>query len=713
MAAHDTTMARALNCALRDALSGDERVVVFGEDVGRLGGVFRVTDGLRDTYGDQRCFDTPVSEAGIAGLAIGLAMAGWRPVVEMQFDAFAYPAFEQIASHMAKMRNRTRSALALPLVVRIPFGGGIGGVEHHSDSSEAYYVHTAGLKVVTPATAADAYSLLLEAIEDPDPVIFLEPKSRYWTKEPLELPARTEPFGTAAIRRPGRDVTLVAYGPSVAVALEAARRAAHEGLDAEVLDLRTLVPLDDHALTASVRRTGRCLVVHEAQGFAGVGAEIAARVQERCFDQLRAPVLRVTGLDIPYPPPLLERAHLPGVGRVLDGLRRLLPVGGPGRGVRREAAATDVHAGTGETAREATVSVGTFCLPDLGEGLAQAEVVEWQVAVGDEITHDQSVVEVETEKSVVTLPSPFAGTVTALHCDPGEIVEVGAPLLSVSRTPSVNGSGEEPGGRSGAVLTGYGTGGGPGLVRAATPSPYPGTDGRASEGTAFQGPEPLRPGTRIPMDATAEKFLRAHRETPAVTIWADADATGLLAARAAQGTGLLPLLARACLSALAAFPALNARVDADRAEIVRMPHTHLGFAAQTDHGLVVPVLRNADRLTFDGLTAELRRLTGLARRGTLPAGLRTGGTFTLNNYGVLGVDGATPLLNHPQTAMLGVGRLLDRPWAVDGRTEVRKVVHLSLTFDHRVCDGGTAAGFLSHVVEDMTSGQCGGGPDEG
>nr|WP_254390614.1 dihydrolipoamide acetyltransferase family protein [Streptomyces sp. AC550_RSS872] len=365
----------------------------------------------------------------------------------------------------------------------------------------------------------------------------------------------------------------------------------------------------------------------------------------------------------------------------------------------------------------AAVSVGTFHLPDLGEGLAEAEVLEWQVAVGDEVTHDQTVVEVETAKSVVTLPSPFAGTVTALHCDSGEIVKVGAPLLSVSRAPSENSaaeesensSAEEPTGRSGAVLTGYGTGSGVGLGRTATPGSHPRTGGS----TAPRWPEPRQPGTRIPMDAAAEKFLRAHRDTPAVTIWADADATGLLAARAAQGTGVLPLLARACLGGLAAFPELNARVDADRAEIVRMPQVHLGFAAQTDHGLVVPVLRDADRLPFDGLAVELRRLTGLARRGALPAEHRTGGTFTLNNYGVLDVDGATPILNHPQTAMLGAGRLLDRPWAVNGRVEVRKVVQLSLTFDHRVCDGGTAAGFLRHVVEDITSGRCGGATECG
>ncbi|MFG2132829.1 transketolase C-terminal domain-containing protein [Streptomyces sp. NPDC048751] len=275
-----------------------------------------------------------------------------------------------IASRSSRRTGRRPAGRVGGLVVRVPYGGGLGGVEHHGDSSEAYCAHTAGLKVVTPATAADAYSLLREAIDDPDPVIFLEPKRLYWTRETVQLPVRTGSFGTAAVRRAGRDATLVAYGPSVAVALEAAHTAAAEGLDVEVLDLRTLVPLDDQALTASVRRTGRCLVVHEAQGFAGVGAEIAARVQERCFDALRGPVLRVTGLDIPYPPPLLEKAHLPGVGRVLDGLRRLLP-------------ATPAAGSHNPAPSEANSPGLTFHLPDLGEGLADAEVLEWKVAVGD------------------------------------------------------------------------------------------------------------------------------------------------------------------------------------------------------------------------------------------------------------------------------------------------------------------------------------------
>jgi 2-oxoisovalerate dehydrogenase E1 component beta subunit len=319
----DITMAQALNAALRDAMDVDDRVVVFGEDVGPLGGVFRITDGLTAKFGEDRCFDTPLAEAGIVGFAVGMAMGGFRPVVELQFDAFAYPAFEQIASHVAKLRNRTRGRIELPLVIRIPFAGGIGGVEHHCDSSEAYYAHTPGLKVVTPATVEDAYSLLLEAIQDPDPVIFLEPKKLYWSKSAVALPVRTEPFGRAAIRRHGADATLVAYGPTVPVALKAAEAAVEEGWDLEVVDLRTIVPFDDETITASVRRTGRCVVVSEAAGFAGVGAEIAARVQERCFHSLHAPVLRVTGFDVPYPPPMLERHQLPNVDRILDALDRL------------------------------------------------------------------------------------------------------------------------------------------------------------------------------------------------------------------------------------------------------------------------------------------------------------------------------------------------------------------------------------------------------
>lgn len=316
------TMAQALNTALRDALEQDEAVLVFGEDVGELGGVFRVTDGLAKAFGRDRCFDTPLAESGIVGFAIGMAMAGFRPVVEMQFDAFAYPAFEQIVSHVAKLRNRTKGALSAPMVIRIPFAGGIGGVEHHCDSSEAYYAHTPGLKVVAPASVSDAYSLLRHAIDDPDPVVFLEPKRLYFSRDDVDL-ERGAPIGRARILRPGHDATMIAYGPAVDRALQAAAAAADDGCDVEVIDLRSIVPFDDETVAASVRKTGRCVVVHEAQGFAGVGAEIAARVQERCFHHLQAPVLRVCGFDIPYPAPKFEALHLPGCDRILDALGRL------------------------------------------------------------------------------------------------------------------------------------------------------------------------------------------------------------------------------------------------------------------------------------------------------------------------------------------------------------------------------------------------------
>jgi 2-oxoisovalerate dehydrogenase E1 component beta subunit len=318
------TLAQALNTALSDAMAADSRIVVFGEDVATLGGVFRITDGLAARYGNQRCFDTPIAESSILGTAIGMAMYGYRPVVEMQFDAFAYPAFEQIVSHLAKMRNRTRGALPMPIVVRIPYGGGIGGVEHHSDSSEAYIAHTPGIHVVVPSMVEDAYGLLLSAIASPDPVIFFEPKQLYWSKAHVSFPVHTDPIGTAVVRRPGTDATLIAYGQSVPVALEAAQYGAELGYDLEVVDLRSLVPFDDVTVVASVERTGRAIVVHEASGFAGFGAEIAARISERCFYSLEAPVLRVTGLDVPYPPPKLEHWFRPSVDRILDAVERAM-----------------------------------------------------------------------------------------------------------------------------------------------------------------------------------------------------------------------------------------------------------------------------------------------------------------------------------------------------------------------------------------------------
>lgn len=329
------TFAKALTLAMADAMAADPAVVVFGEDVGTLGGVFRVTDGLTQQFGEERCFDTPLAESGIIGMATGMAINGMKPVVEMQFDAFAYPAFEQITSHVAKLGNRTRGQVRLPLVIRIPYAGGIGGVEHHCDSSEAYYVHTPGLTVLTPATVADAYVMLRDAIASADPVVFLEPKKLYFSKGTVDLDALRARYsedggaaapstiGHAAIARHGTDATLIAYGPSVAVALAAAETAAQEGRSLQVIDVRSLVPFDDETITAAVKSTGRAVVIAEAPGFASMASEIVARIQERCFHALAAPVLRVTGFDIPYPAPKLEKYYLPGVDRILDAVDNL------------------------------------------------------------------------------------------------------------------------------------------------------------------------------------------------------------------------------------------------------------------------------------------------------------------------------------------------------------------------------------------------------
>ncbi|WP_415856798.1 alpha-ketoacid dehydrogenase subunit beta [Sinomonas sp. G460-2] len=335
------TFAKALTTAMADAMRADDGVVVFGEDVAKLGGVFRVTDGLMAEFGELRCFDTPLAESGIVGMALGMAMNGLRPVVEMQFDAFAYPAFEQIASHVAKMHNRTRGRVTVPMVIRVPYAGGIGGVEHHCDSSEAYYAHTPGLKVFTPSSVADAYRLLREAIACDDPVVFMEPKKLYWSKDAVDLEALRAEYdsafggtgsggtvspkaaGRAAVVRPGTDATIIAYGPAVPPALAAAEAASAEGRSVEVVDLRTIVPFDDETVCESVRKTGRAVVVAEAQGFASVASEITARVQERCFHSLAAPVRRVTGFDIPFPPPKFEHWYLPGVDRILDTLDEL------------------------------------------------------------------------------------------------------------------------------------------------------------------------------------------------------------------------------------------------------------------------------------------------------------------------------------------------------------------------------------------------------
>lgn len=323
MTIHTLPIAKSITLGLKDAMTADERVLLMGEDVGVLGGVFRVTEGLHAEFGSERVVDTPLSEASIIGTAVGLAFRGYRAVCEIQFDGFVFPAFNQLTTQVAKMHNRTRGQVRIPIVVRIPYGGHIGAVEHHSESPEAYFAHTAGLRVLTPANANDAYWMTRQAIECEDPVIVLEPKRQYWLKGEVdtEIPPAESAFQARVIQR-GDDVTLLAWGPTMPLALQSSAAAEEEGISVEVIDARSLSPIDVDTISQSVQRTGRLVIVHEAPVFGGIGGEIAARVTERCFYSLEAPVQRVGGYHLPYPPARMESAYLPDVDRVMDAITR-------------------------------------------------------------------------------------------------------------------------------------------------------------------------------------------------------------------------------------------------------------------------------------------------------------------------------------------------------------------------------------------------------
>jgi 2-oxoisovalerate dehydrogenase E1 component beta subunit len=318
------TLAKGVTMGLRAAMEADPKVILMGEDIGKLGGVFRVTDGLQKDFGEDRVVDTPLAESGILGTAVGLAMRGYRPVCEIQFDGFVYPAYDQIVSQVAKMHFRSRGLIKMPIVIRIPFGGGIGAVEHHSESPEAYFAHTAGLKVVACSNPVDAYWMIQQAIASDDPIVFLEPKRRYWEKAELDESTEPEPLFASRVVKQGTDLTLLAYGPMVKTCIEAATAAEEEGKSVEVIDLRTLSPLDLAPVLDSVRKTGRAVVVHEAPITLGLGSEIAARITQECFYSLESPVLRVGGFDTPYPPSRIEEEYLPDLDRVLDSVDRAL-----------------------------------------------------------------------------------------------------------------------------------------------------------------------------------------------------------------------------------------------------------------------------------------------------------------------------------------------------------------------------------------------------
>lgn len=319
---HTLSLAKSITAGLREAMRNDPKVLLMGEDIGRLGGVFRVTEGLLDEFGEQRVLDTPLAESGIVGTAIGLAMRGYRPVVEIQFDGFIFPAFDQITTQLSRLNLRHDGGMPMPVVIRVPYGGHIGSIEHHQESPEAYFAHTPGLRVVAPSSPHDAYWMIQEAIASNDPVLFFEPKSRYWGKGPVDHDHSGLPLHASRVVRRGDDVTVVGHGAMIATLLQAADIAAEEGRSIEVVDIRSLSPIDYGPILDSVQRTGRLVVAQEAYGFVSIGSEIAATVAERAFYSLEAPVLRVSSFDTPFPPAALETEYLPSADRVLEAVDR-------------------------------------------------------------------------------------------------------------------------------------------------------------------------------------------------------------------------------------------------------------------------------------------------------------------------------------------------------------------------------------------------------
>jgi pyruvate/2-oxoglutarate/acetoin dehydrogenase E1 component/pyruvate/2-oxoglutarate dehydrogenase complex dihydrolipoamide acyltransferase (E2) component len=734
------TMIEAIRDAHTVAMESDDRVVVFGEDVGYFGGVFRCTQGLQERFGDHRCFDAPINESGIVGAAIGMAAHGLRPCVEIQFADYMYPAYDQIVSEAARLRHRSAGDFTAPLVVRMPTGGGIYGGQTHSQSPEALFTHVAGLTTVVVSNPYDAKGLLIASIEDEDPVVFLEPKRLYngpfdghhdrpivpWTQHPLgEVPEGfySIDLGTARVHREGSELTVLTYGTLVHVAQAAAEE---QDLDVEIIDLRTLVPLDVETIVESVRKTGRCLVLHEATLTSGFGAELSATIQERCFYHLEAPIIRV--------------------GHSVSARARVvvLPRSRPGR--RCDAEGRD------------DVSVFEMKLPDLGEGVAEAEIVSWMVDVGDEVTPDSALAEVLTDKATIEVVSPVAGTVVVLHGEPGDVLAVGSTLVGIETEDDATGSrstvaaGTQPAAATespsfpepdprpaspseaeaetetertrewGARVTAApavrkraadlgidlgtlsGTGPGERVVHADLDRRLAG--GSSSAGRRHVAPsddrrvEPVR-GVRRKI---AGRLSAAWTETPHITYVEAVDVTELEALRAELNRDddevrltLLPFLVRAIVVACREQPRLNAHYDHAAETLTVVDAVHAGIATQTGQGLMVPVVRHAETRHLRDLAAEIGRVTDAARNGQASRDELSGSTITITSLGALGGLATTPILNPPEVAIVGVNKMEVRPVWRDGAFQPRQVLNLSSSFDHRMVDGSDAATFVQRI----------------
>ena len=770
-------------------------MVLLGEDIGTLGGVFRVTDGLQRDFGADRVMDTPLAEAGIMGVAVGLAYRGYRPVVEIQFDGFVYPAVDQLVTQVARIHYRTGGAVRMPITVRIPYGGGIGAVEHHSESPEAYFAHTPGLRVVTCASPQDAHTMIRQAIACDDPVVFFEPKRRYWVKGEVDESIDDVPLlDRARVVVEGTDVTLATYGPLVITARDAALAAQDDGLSVEVVDLRSLSPLDLDTLEASVRKTGRLVVTHEAQ----------AQRRARCGDRRE------------HHRPLLRRPQ--GGAGARHRVRHPVP-GREGRGAlpaRPRPDARRRRPRDGQTAlpdrmEGVMTTIQTVTLPDLGEGLTESDLVEWTVAVGDTVELNQVVAEVETAKALVQLPSPYAGVVAELLVEPGATVPVGTALLTIAVEEPADGrrrradaapdgagrradaAGEPAAPERTAVLVGYGP-----LVEGSSrprrrsrsadwaaahavadevglalaggrigPKVLPpvrklahdlGVDLNKMEGSGKDGmitredvlravsgvgrlpggtaarrvvrraparPSPRARRRRVPTPQptpsparevrtpiagvrkqTAAAMVASAFTAPHASTSLTVDVTPTLelleaftADRALEGhrITILTLVAKAVTIALGRNPSLNAHWDEAAGEIVQFGYVNLGIAAATPRGLLVPSIKDADRLRLP----ELADAIGAPDRGRAGGDDDARGPGRRDDHdhehrGVRRRHG-TPILVPGQAAILAMGAIRRRPWEFQDQIALRSVMTLSVSFDHRLVDGAEAARFLADV----------------
>jgi len=694
---------QAMNEALREEMRRDSRVFLMGEDV-RLG-VFGTTKGLVEEFGTDRVRNTPITEAAVVGAALGASVTGMRPVVDIMTANFMHVAMDQFANQAAKLRYMFGAQINLPVVYIASTGIFGSAAAQHSDSLYPLFMNIGGLKIAVPGSPRDAKGLLKAAIRDDDPVLFFEPVALLaGDKGPVPEEEYVIPLGQAEIKRAGKDATVVAIGAMVRQALAAAETLAAEGLQVEVVDPCTLNPMDWTTILESVRKTGRLVVVEEARLTGGAGAEIAAVVGEECFADLKAPIRRVAAPDVPVPfSPPLEEFLLPNAAHVVEAVRSIRGVEASplAQRVARQAGIDLVQVrGSGPQGRVVKADVETFLasapastpamasqagteeiqptaaavvevvLPKFGWTMEEATLVEWLKEAGEQVAEGEPLFVIETDKANQEVEAPASGVLSEVRAGEGESIPVGAVI---------------------GLITGDQTG---------PPAPAP-----ADAAITAQPAVPSRPAQRIPLAGTrraiAERMTASLREAAQLSLTIEVDLTET-AARFAEFSPTA-IVVQAVAGALGEHPMLNSTLVGG--EIQVWEQRDIGVAvALPDNGLVVPVVREADTKDLARLTSEISALAEKARASQLSAGDLSGGTFTVTNLGMYGIDAFTPILDPPQTAILGVGRWVEKPSVVDGRVAIRTLAVLSLTIDHRVVDGALGAAFLQNVAQWLAQG---------